>query len=200
MATPNLPRPPPCPGCALSSGRSDLPARFPHIRPREPQGRAYLDAAAIQDGEQCAPLGCRLRVHDASHFPELIECDRRPFPGRPTAAIGLRGKWPLTRVTCGRLGITGHQLRDSRHSWAVRAAKAGTPAEIIARPHATRLLAHAGGRVASRSKAASTGTYDGHRHRGGVRGPIAERPVEVHAPAVGQRIHRLAAGVAGTRA
>ena len=40
--------------------------------------------------------------------------------------------WQHRRVT-KLLGLTGYQLRDSRHSWAVRAAKAGTPAEIIAR-------------------------------------------------------------------
>jgi integrase len=36
-------------------------------------------------------------------------------------------------AVCKALGLRGYQLRDSRHSWAVRAAKAGTPAEIIAR-------------------------------------------------------------------
>jgi integrase len=33
----------------------------------------------------------------------------------------------------GHVSFEGFQLRDSRHSWAVRAAKAGTPAEVIAR-------------------------------------------------------------------
>lgn len=37
------------------------------------------------------------------------------------------------RRICKLLGLGDYQLRDSRHSWAVRAAKAGTPAEIIAR-------------------------------------------------------------------
>jgi integrase len=50
------------------------------------------------------------------------------FPGLKRGAVGYHH-----RQVCARLEITDHQLRDSRHSWAVRAAKAGTPAEIIAR-------------------------------------------------------------------
>lgn len=54
--------------------------------------------------------------------------DARVFPKmtRSTAS------WQHRRV-CKVLGLEGYQLRDSRHTWAVRAAKAGTPAEIIAR-------------------------------------------------------------------
>jgi integrase len=50
------------------------------------------------------------------------------FPGLKRGNVGYHH-----RQVCERLGIEGHQLRNSRHSWAVRAAKAGTPAEIIAR-------------------------------------------------------------------
>lgn len=55
----------------------------------------------------------------------------------PTAPLFPKMKrnapsWQHRRVT-KILGLTDYQLRDSRHSWAVRAAKAGTPAEIIAR-------------------------------------------------------------------
>ncbi|HEV2083445.1 MAG TPA: hypothetical protein VGR09_00060, partial [Gemmatimonadales bacterium] len=50
------------------------------------------------------------------------------FPGMKRNAAS----WQHRRVT-KLLGLPGLQLRDSRHSWAVRAAKAGTPAEIIAR-------------------------------------------------------------------
>ncbi|MGI9076845.1 MAG: tyrosine-type recombinase/integrase [Gemmatimonadaceae bacterium] len=46
------------------------------------------------------------------------------------------------REACGRLGIEGYQLRDQRHSYAVRAARAGTPAELISRQlgHANAVL------------------------------------------------------------
>jgi integrase len=50
------------------------------------------------------------------------------FPGMKRGAAGYQH-----RAVCQLLGIVDHELRDSRHSWAVRAAKAGTPAEIIAR-------------------------------------------------------------------
>lgn len=46
------------------------------------------------------------------------------------------------REACKALGITDYQLRDHRHSYAVRAARAGTPAELIARQlgHANAVL------------------------------------------------------------
>ena len=46
------------------------------------------------------------------------------------------------RQACRRLGIEGYQLRDQRHSYAVRAARAGTPAELISRQlgHANAVL------------------------------------------------------------
>jgi integrase len=50
------------------------------------------------------------------------------FPGLKRGAVGYHHRQVLKR-----LGLQGYELRDSRHSWAVRAAKAGTPAEIIAR-------------------------------------------------------------------
>lgn len=34
--------------------------------------------------------------------------------------------------TCRALGLDDYRLHDARHHWAVRQAKAGTPAEIIA--------------------------------------------------------------------
>jgi len=37
------------------------------------------------------------------------------------------------RDACSALSIEGYQLRDQRHSYAVRAARAGTPIELIAR-------------------------------------------------------------------
>ena len=37
------------------------------------------------------------------------------------------------QAACKALGIEDYRLRDHRHSYAVRAAKAGTPAELIAR-------------------------------------------------------------------
>ena len=36
-------------------------------------------------------------------------------------------------AACRKLGISGYWLRDARHSYAVRAARAGTPAELIAK-------------------------------------------------------------------
>jgi integrase len=36
------------------------------------------------------------------------------------------------RKICVALGLVGYRLHDARHHWAVRAAKAGTPPEIIA--------------------------------------------------------------------
>lgn len=46
------------------------------------------------------------------------------------------------RAACLSLGIVDYQLRDQRHSYAVRAARAGTPAELIARQlgHASAVL------------------------------------------------------------
>jgi len=45
-------------------------------------------------------------------------------------------------ATCKALEIGDYQLRDQRHSFAVRAARAGTPAELIARQlgHANAIL------------------------------------------------------------
>jgi integrase len=57
------------------------------------------------------------KLPDARLFPEMT---------RHTAS------WQHRQV-CAAIGLEGYQLRDSRHSWAVRQAKAGTPAEIIAR-------------------------------------------------------------------
>ena len=46
------------------------------------------------------------------------------------------------RAACRLAEIENHQLRDQRHSYAVRAARAGTPAELIARQlgHANAVL------------------------------------------------------------
>jgi integrase len=48
------------------------------------------------------------------------------------------------RAACQKLGITDYHIHDQRHSYAVRAAKAGTPPEIIARQlgHANAILVH----------------------------------------------------------
>jgi integrase len=65
-------------------------------------------------------------------FLEGVMTDKLPdallFPGMKRNAAS----WQHRRVT-KLLGFSGIQLRDSRHSWAVRAARAGTPAEIIGR-------------------------------------------------------------------
>ena len=46
------------------------------------------------------------------------------------------------RAACTRAKIENYQMRDQRHSYAVRAARAGTPAELIARQlgHANAVL------------------------------------------------------------
>jgi hypothetical protein len=72
------------------------------------------------------------------HFAPVLEGklpDALLVPGMKRGAAGDQH-----RQVCQRLGIADYELRDSRHSWAVRAAKAGTPAEIIARQ-----LGHANG-------------------------------------------------------
>src|SRR5690349_6112622 len=57
-------------------------------------------------------------------------------------------------------------------------------------------LVRNGGRAAHQSKpAGSTGADDGDRPVGGVGRSVAERAVEVRAPAVGERGHGLAAGM-----
>jgi integrase len=46
------------------------------------------------------------------------------------------------RTACKRLGIPDYRLHDQRHSYAVRAARAGTPAELISRQlgHANAIM------------------------------------------------------------
>jgi len=46
------------------------------------------------------------------------------------------------REACARLGMGDYQIKDQRHSYAVRAARAGTPAELISRQlgHANAVL------------------------------------------------------------
>lgn len=61
---------------------------------------------------------CRGLLPDAKLFPEI---HNRHAPS-----------WQHRRV-CKELGLAGYRLHDARHSWAVRAARAGTPVEIIAR-------------------------------------------------------------------
>lgn len=76
-------------------------------------------------------------------YVEPVLADKLPdallFPGMRRGAAS----WQHRRV-CAVLGFKGYQLRDSRHSWAVRAAKAGTPAEIIARQlgHVDAVMVH----------------------------------------------------------
>jgi integrase len=54
--------------------------------------------------------------------------DARLFPKMKRNAA-----WYQHDAVTKRLGFTGYQLRDSRHSYAVRAVKAGTPSEIVAK-------------------------------------------------------------------
>ena len=46
------------------------------------------------------------------------------------------------KAACTTLGIEDYRIHDQRHSYAVRAARAGTPAELIARQlgHANAVL------------------------------------------------------------
>ncbi|MBK8006791.1 MAG: hypothetical protein IPK12_23665 [Gemmatimonadetes bacterium] len=57
--------------------------------------------------------------------------DKRPedplFPGITAYMAAYR-----FRVTVAKTAFAGFQLRDGRHAWAVRAAKAGTPPAVIA--------------------------------------------------------------------
>lgn len=55
------------------------------------------------------------------------------FPEIKALAVARHEVSRQHRLLAAKLGLTGYQLRDSRHAWAVRAARAGTPVEIIAR-------------------------------------------------------------------
>jgi integrase len=48
------------------------------------------------------------------------------------------------RAACRALGIADYRMHDHRHSWAVRAARAGTPSELIARQlgHSNAAMVH----------------------------------------------------------
>lgn len=63
---------------------------------------------------------------------ERLVADKLPeaplFPGL--------NRWTVSdehRAACQRLGFAGYRLHDARHHWAVRAMRAGAPAEIVAR-------------------------------------------------------------------
>jgi integrase len=76
------------------------------------------------------------------HFAPVLEGkhpDALLFPGLKRGAVAYQH-----RQVCKALKIVDYQLRDSRHTWTVRAARAGTPAEIIARQlgHVDAVMVH----------------------------------------------------------
>jgi integrase len=59
-----------------------------------------------------------------------------------TTECGRAGAQDHHKGACAQLGIEDYRIHDQRHSYAVRAARAGTPAELIARQlgHANAIL------------------------------------------------------------
>ena len=84
------------------------------------------------------------------------------------------------REACARLGIGDYQIRDQRHSYAVRAARAGTPAELSSKQlgHANAVLVlevyglscRASRRATSGNDRGSTGLGKRKTHRERYRG------------------------------
>jgi integrase len=66
-------------------------------------------------------------------WPEVESTLRDKLPEARLFTVSDRSKASKThKRACGELGLVGYRLHDTRHHWAVRAAKAGTPPEIIA--------------------------------------------------------------------
>ncbi|MGH7649937.1 MAG: tyrosine-type recombinase/integrase, partial [Gemmatimonadaceae bacterium] len=84
----------------------------------------------------------------------IVRASEWSWPFIAHACVGLLPNAPLFpkidrwlagdahRAACAALEFEDYQLRDQRHSYAVRAARAGTPAELIARQlgHANAVL------------------------------------------------------------
>jgi hypothetical protein len=70
----------------------------------------------------------------SGHGPTLRRCVKDKLPdARLFPKMKRNAAWYQHDAVTTRLGFTGYQLRDSRHSYAVRAVKAGTPSEIVAK-------------------------------------------------------------------
>jgi integrase len=73
-----------------------------------------------------------VRVADWA-WPEVESVLRDKLPNARLVALNDRSRVSKEhKKICDALGFLGYRLHDARHHWAVRAAKAGTPAEIIA--------------------------------------------------------------------
>jgi integrase len=65
----------------------------------------------------------------------LVARHARALPpgARLFAGIDRRAADASHRAACEAEGITGYRVQDQRHSWAVRAVRAGMPAELVGR-------------------------------------------------------------------
>jgi integrase/recombinase XerD len=66
-------------------------------------------------------------------WPYVESLIQAKLPSARLFTLNDRSKVSRThKATCAGLGLDGFRLHDARHHWAVRAARAGTPPEIIA--------------------------------------------------------------------
>ena len=69
----------------------------------------------------------------ADYWPDIENVVRRLLPNAPV--FPSVNRWTASdkhREACGALGIEDYQLKDSRHTYAVRAIRAGAPFEHVA--------------------------------------------------------------------
>ena len=125
----------PAPFCALSAmlgGTGLEPATVLELRRRDVDlDRREVRAPSRRRG---APQAVRVaRVADWAW--RLVARHARALPpgARLFAGIDRRAADASHRAACEAEGISGYRLQDQRHSWAVRAVRAGMPAELVAR-------------------------------------------------------------------